>query len=170
MTTLTALPTAPTLWETTHAVTTQDGNLSQVQDPLLHTTSYTYDGANELTKVTHPDGSADTTGYDLNGNVTSQGVLDTTGATIRTTNYSYDPLNQLQSQTDPSSKTGWASSDVIGSSEVLGASPPLQTEGRPELHRHLAASSGAALEDLQRGLEGGIAGAVAADLGHRILE
>jgi YD repeat-containing protein len=79
--------------------------------------------------VTHPDGSADTTGYDLNGNVTSQGVLDTTGATIRTTNYSYDPLNQLQSQTDPSSKTGWASSDVIGSSEVLGASPPFADRG-----------------------------------------
>jgi RHS repeat-associated protein len=93
-----------------------DGNLIYVTDPNGHWTQYTFDLAEEATKVTAFDGTSEQTVYDSGGNVLKQidgrsqatvyaydqqnRKISVTDALNRMTAYSYDGGGNLRSTTD----------------------------------------------------------------------
>jgi RHS repeat-associated protein len=66
--------------------------ITSVQDGLLQTTNYTYDGDDRVTRIDYPDSSYVTYTYDGDGNVTQ--LYDSTGGTET---FSYDNKNRLKS-------------------------------------------------------------------------
>jgi RHS repeat-associated protein len=75
-----------------------DGNLVKLVDSN-GTTNYTYNGLNELTYTSYPNGTSDTYTYDTGGNLHT--LVDAGG----TVTYDYYPTNQLQYVYDPGAST-----------------------------------------------------------------
>ncbi len=89
------------------------------------TTTWTYDKDDQVTTETTPavtnrvtgavHQAKTTTGYDYDGNVTSQTVADLTGGDAsRTTSMTYDAYNRLATRTDPGGDTTSFEYDVYG--------------------------------------------------------
>ena len=87
------------------------GRHTKVRDALGHEIDYAYDIMSNLTSVTDPSGSANTTtfAYDLLGRKTS--VTDSLG---HTTNYEYDYLDQITRVSDPVGTVVTNAYDAIG--------------------------------------------------------
>ena len=74
------------------------GAISQVTDPMVDT-SYQYDGNDDASQVTDPDGHVITATYDANGNMLTQ-IVDPGGLALKAT-WTYDSDNNVLTQTDP---------------------------------------------------------------------
>ena len=87
------------------------GHLISVVDSLYPTqpTTYQYDAANNLTKVTDPAGNQTTMVYDQRGNKTQMSDPD-----MGIWNYSYNTIGQLTSQTDAKGQTQTVTYDLLG--------------------------------------------------------
>ena len=70
--------------------------LVATQDPLGHTTSYTYDGRGHCTQVTQPDGTSEQTQYDTQGRIVAY-----TNAAGNTWHSSYEADGLLTTHRDP---------------------------------------------------------------------
>jgi len=66
-----------------------------------HSTTYSYDSANQLTGMTARDGRQRTFGYDQDGRETSETWLNSQGQAIYTATYVYDSAGQLTNESDP---------------------------------------------------------------------
>jgi YD repeat-containing protein len=73
--------------------------LNQVDDPLGHVTTLTYDAGHSLTSVTDPSSHVTTYTYDAGEHVTSTDVLG------HLSTYTYDPDDRMETSTDPDGKT-----------------------------------------------------------------
>ena len=76
---------------------TPDGLLSSIADGKTHTTSFAYDGLDQLSTTTYPNSSTKVLGYDANSNILTR----QTGAGAIIT-YVHDTLNRLSTKTPPS--------------------------------------------------------------------
>ena len=78
-------------------------------DPLDHTTTYTYDGANRLTSETTATGAQTTYSYDGNGNMTRivgpRGNVQGADPNEFDTVFTYDAAGRLLTETDPLGNT-----------------------------------------------------------------
>jgi len=64
-------------------IVSPNGNLTEVTDPLGHTTGTSYDEANEPYKVTQPDATVLLTGYDRGATTAPTAPLSTSAIVIR---------------------------------------------------------------------------------------
>lgn len=79
---------------TTYAYDTA-GNLTKLTRPDGSSLSYGYDLAHRLTRVTDGLGNHRDLALDLSGNVTAEQIFDAAGATLRTRTHTYDAANRL---------------------------------------------------------------------------
>jgi RHS repeat-associated protein len=108
-----------------------DRNVVSTKDGDGNTTSYTFDAADEVTKVTRPDTTTLLTDYWPDGTVKDQ--ADGTG---HTTNYTYDALARVTGITDPLNRTTSATYDGAGNRlTVLDASHQTTTYGYDATNR-----------------------------------
>ncbi len=84
------------------------GRVVSVTDGKGQTTTYTYNGDDEVTKATYSDGSADTYTYDADGNLLSD------AGPSGTTTYTYDALGRVTSETTPDGHTSSLGYDPAG--------------------------------------------------------
>jgi len=88
--------------------------VTSVTDGAQDKTSYSYDGLGRKTKVTYPDGTAATTGYDPAGNVTSTASLDASGTTLATTAAAFNGEGDQLSATDAAGNSTTFTYDPTG--------------------------------------------------------
>lgn len=124
-----------------------DGPVTEVTDPLGHTTRFTYDATHDLTQVTDTAGGRVTYGYDAQNRVTGitdamgrpstygydagSGLMDTTTDGMgATTTYQYDGLNRITGSTMGGVTTSYVydpgDGALTGTSDTLGRTTSYQ--------------------------------------------
>jgi RHS repeat-associated protein len=91
-----------------------NGNVESVTDPNGHTTRYTYDAANEPTKVKESNGTITETEYDAMGHVKSQ-----TDGNKHTTKYERNLLEEITEEIDPQGRKTKKEYDAAGNLKTL---------------------------------------------------
>jgi RHS repeat-associated protein len=128
------------------------GDVRVVTDPLAHTSTYTYDAARNVVSLKDGDGNVTSYTYDAAGAVTKVTRPDTTtlltdywpDGTVKdqvdgaghTTSYAYDPLARVTGVTDPLNRTTSATYDGAGNRlTVVDASNLTTTYGYDAANR-----------------------------------
>lgn len=127
-----------------------DGLVKKVTQPDGSYTSYGYDGANRLTSIADAEGNTITYTLDGAGNQTGEQVKDDQGALMRSLTRTYNTLGQLQSQTDAygrvTSFTYDANGDLDQSTDALTRVADNNTDPLGRLTRTLQDMNGIAAE------------------------
>jgi|GEM_PF-1537671 len=120
------------LLHTTSYTWDDTGNLLSHTDPLNHTTSYIYFSTNDLHQATNPANVTTSYSYDTNGNLTSVSTpLTQTGQTV-TTSYGYDyrtlQVGDMLTMTNPLNRTWSYTYDQYGYPDTATNPAPFTNE------------------------------------------